>query len=76
MIGLSNGVIFLSLLKDHCSFGEQIQTQNFITYDINQVVLQSRKYFFFSTTHKQAVLRGPPNINKVIFPELHSAPLI
>ena len=54
-----------------CSSGEEIQTQDFDIYYINEVIIFKHKYLYFS-----AVLRGkhclelrrwqgPPNVNKV-----------
>ena len=31
----------------YVDFGEEIQTQNVIIYNINQVIIQSQKYVFF-----------------------------
>ena len=30
-----------------CSFGEEIKTQAFIIYNINEVIIQTQKYIFF-----------------------------
>ena len=30
-----------------CNFGEEIQTQNFNVYNINEVIIQNQKYLFF-----------------------------
>ena len=63
-----------------CNLGEDIQTQNFNIYKMNEVITQTQKYSSFLQLNKQAVLRrkqgpehclklerwqGPPHINKV-----------
>ena len=41
-----------------CSSGEEIQTQNFCMYNINDIIMQTQMYSFFPLLNKQAVLRG------------------
>ena len=41
-----------------CSFWEEILTQNFHMYNINEVIIQTQKYVLFPQLNKQAVLRG------------------
>ena len=41
-----------------CSFGDEIQTQNFYIYNINGAIIQHERSLFFQEVSKQAVLRG------------------
>lgn len=65
-LGAEQSVFVLFTLKTYY-VEEDIFTQNFHIYKINEVITQTQKYLFFPRVNKQAVLREKKKVPRTLF---------